>query len=118
MTRIILLSFAQSALSVGGISLLHAVLDGKNQALLQTATALLSLRGMAGSLLLFAGFLVMSHMLTLTRVSVFVPLNTATTFLLTIGMGLVLRTERPSIIMVLGMVLVLSGIALITAQKS
>lgn len=118
MTRVVILSFIQSALSVGGISVLHSVLHGKEQGVASTALSLLSLRGVSGSLMLFLGFLVMSHMLSLTKVSVFIPLNTATTFLLTVGFGIIAGTERPSLTLVIGMGLVLSGIALITAQRS
>jgi drug/metabolite transporter (DMT)-like permease len=118
MMRIVLLSFVQSALSVGGIGLLHTALHGKDQNMIGTVMSLLSLRGMAGSLMLFLGFLVMSHMLSLTKVSVFIPLNTATTFLLTIGFGLISGSDRPSLSLIIGMGLVLCGIALITAQRS
>lgn len=118
MMRVIILSFVQSALSVGGISILHSVLHGTGQTLMATMLSLVSLRGLAGSLMLFLGFLVMSHMLSLTKVSVFVPLNTATTFLLTVAIGIVAGSERPSLTLVVGMGLVLSGIALITAQRS
>jgi drug/metabolite transporter (DMT)-like permease len=118
MIRIVVLSFVQSALSVGGIRMLHDALQGKDQTIISTALSLLSIRGMAGSLMLFLGFLVMSHMLSLTKVSVFVPLNTATTFLLTIGVGLIAGSDRPSLSLMIGMALVLSGIALIATQRN
>ena len=95
--------------------MLHSALHGKDQTLIETAMSLLSLRGMAGSMMLFLGFLVM---LSLTKVSLFVPLNTATTFLLTIGFGLISGSDRPSLSLIIGMGLVLCGIALITAQRS
>lgn len=118
MMRVVLLSFLQSALSVGGISVLQSALHGRDQTVVTTALSLLSVRGVAGSLMLFLGFLVMSHMLSFTKVAVFIPLNTATTFLLTIGFGLIVGSDRPSPTMLVGMGLVLTGIALITAQRS
>lgn len=116
MTRIVILSFVQSALSVGGIGLLHTVLEGK-QSILDTLLTLASLRGIAGSGLLLLGFVVMSHMLTMTKASVFIPLNTATTFILTVAIGLISQSERPSVALIIGMTLVLSGIAVIATQR-
>ncbi|MFM8771300.1 MAG: hypothetical protein ACKOE4_04670 [Candidatus Kapaibacterium sp.] len=117
MTRIVILSFLQSALSVGGIGVLHSVLDGKQQPIFDTLLSLASFRGIAGSGLLLLGFVVMSHMLTLTKASVFIPLNTATTFILTIAVGLISQSERPSVTLIIGMTLVLSGIAVIATQR-
>ncbi|MEY3385934.1 MAG: hypothetical protein RIR53_745 [Bacteroidota bacterium] len=117
MTRMIILSFVQSALSVGGITLLHGVLDGRGGNLVELLPSLLSMRGISGALLLLAAFAVMSYMLTFMRASVFIPMNTATTFLLTVLIGLVTTAERPSLRLVLGMVLVLSGIAVIATQR-
>ncbi len=117
MTRIVILSFVQSALSVGGIGMLHTLLEGKQQSIFDTLLSLASLRGVAGSGLLLLGFVVMSHMLTITKASVFIPLNTATTFILTVAVGLLSQSERPSIAIIFGMTLVLSGIAVIATQR-
>lgn len=117
MTRIVILSFVQSALSVGGISILHSVLHGKQQPMIDTLLSLANLRGIAGSGLLLLAFVVVSHMLTLTKASVFIPLNTATTFILTVAIGLISQSERPSVALIVGMMLVLSGIAVIATQR-
>lgn len=117
MTRMIILSFVQSVLSVGGITLLHNALDGKGQHAIDAILSLLSVRGFAGVVLLLTAFAVMSYMLTFMRATVFIPMNTATTFLLTVVIGLFTATERPSLQIILGMVLVLSGIAVIATQR-
>lgn len=117
MIRLVFLSFLQSALSVGGIEMLHTVLNGKQLSITDTLLALVSLRGIAGSGLLLCGFVVMSHMLTISKASVFIPLNTATTFVLTVAIGLLSQTERPSVALIVGMTLVLSGIAVIATQR-
>ncbi|MBU3678681.1 MAG: hypothetical protein FGM32_03630 [Candidatus Kapabacteria bacterium] len=117
MTRIVILSFVQSALAVGGIGMLHSVLDGKPQSVIDTLQTLVCFRGIAGSGLLLLGFVVMSYMLTLTKASVFIPLNTATTFILTVAIGLISQSERLSAPLIVGMMLVLSGIALIATQR-
>lgn len=118
MTRTIILSFIQSALSVGGITLLHLVLDGRGASIPDTVHSLISARGLVGTVLLFLAFAVMSYMLTFTKASTFIPMNTATTFLVTVVMGLFTTSERPSLQLVVGMALVVSGIAVIAAQRT
>ncbi|MBU3699830.1 MAG: hypothetical protein FGM33_07455 [Candidatus Kapabacteria bacterium] len=117
MTRMIILSFVQSALSVGGITLLHNVLDGRGQHAMEAISSLLTIRGLAGTVLLFSAFAVMSYMLTFMKATVFIPMNTATTFLLTVLIGLFTSSERPSLRLILGMALVLTGIAVIATQR-
>lgn len=117
MIKTVILSFVQSALSVGGITLLHHVLEGRGQNVTELVMSMMSLRGIAGAMLLFGAFAVMSYMLTFVKASVFIPMNTATTFLLTVVVGFLLSTEKPSWHIILGMMLVLSGIAVIAGQR-
>jgi drug/metabolite transporter (DMT)-like permease len=117
MIKTVILSFIQSALSVGGITLLHHVLEGRGHNVIELLTSLLSIRGIAGAILLFGAFAVMTYMLTFVKFTIFIPLNTATTFLLTVVIGLLQNTEKPSWNIVVGMVFVLSGIAVIAGQR-
>lgn len=117
MIRLILLSVLQSALSVGGITVLHELLHNRALSATEMTGAFVSLRGVMGVVLLVLAFIVMSYMLTDMKVAVFVPLNTATTFMTTTVAGLLLRTEKPSLRLIAGMVLVVSGIAVITSQR-
>jgi drug/metabolite transporter (DMT)-like permease len=117
MMRLVMLSVLQSGLSVGGITVLHELLHDRSLTPAEIVGAFISMRGLLGIVLLILAFLVMSYMLTDMKVSVFVPLNTATTFLTTTVAGLLVTSERPSLRIFAGMVLVVAGIAVITAQR-
>ena len=115
--RLVMLSVLQSGLSVGGITVLHGLLHDRGLTPPEMVGAFISIRGLLGVVLLVLAFLVMSYMLTDMKVSVFVPLNTATTFLTTTVAGLLIASERPSIRIIAGMVLVVTGIAVITSPR-
>jgi len=116
MIKLILLTLLQSLLTVFGMGLLNLALDGKTINVRELATALMTIQGMVGMLLLFGSFVLTSVILSFARLGVFIPLNTGLVFLATVLWGVLIQQEKISIPMMLGMVLIVMGVALVSAQ--
>lgn len=92
-------------------------LDGKTISVRELATALATMQGVAGMLLLFGSFVLTSVILSFARLGVFIPLNTGLVFLATVLWGVLFQQEKLSMPMMLGMVLIVMGVALVSAQS-
>ncbi|MBL0323267.1 MAG: hypothetical protein IPP80_13005 [Ignavibacteria bacterium] len=84
MIKLLALTSLQAILGVGGIAMLTRALHGKPMELRVITTALFTIEGMIGAVILFGSFIVMSVILSFAKMSVYIPLNTALTFLVTI----------------------------------
>lgn len=118
MIRLLIYTFVQAMLGVGGIAMLTRALHGKPMELRVMTLALFTIEGGIGALLLFASFLVMSAILSFAKMAVYIPVNTAVTFLLTVVISIALGHERISVALVLGMVLIVAGVAIITGNRN
>ena len=72
MIKLILLTLLQSLLTVFGMGLLNLALDGKTINVRELATALMTIQGMVGMLLLFGSFVLTSVILSFARLGVFI----------------------------------------------
>ena len=117
MIKLIVLTLLQSLFTVCGMGLLNMALDGKTISVRELATALATMQGVAGMLLLFGSFVLTSVILSFARLGVFIPLNTGLVFLATVLWGVLFQQEKLSMPMMLGMVLIVMGVALVSAQS-
>lgn len=69
-------------------------------------------------LLLGAGFVLMGHILSGTRLILFVPLSTAFMFLLTLGYSFLFQHEAIQWYTWTGMLLIIVGVVMITFMRS
>jgi len=113
MIKLIAVCLLQSALSVSGSILLSLVLKSGGTTTLQIFQAGYSVRGLSGIAFMLASFGVLTYALAEYKPSTFIPVNTATTFIVTVILSYVLGNDRVSVAAVLGMVLIASGIALV-----
>ena len=117
MIKLILLTLLQAILGVGGVALLTHALHGKPAELRELLAGVLTIHGAAGTLLLFSSFILLSLIVSFAKMSVYLPLNTALTFLVTIVVAVVLGHERVTYTNALGMILIVTGVALIVSKQ-
>jgi hypothetical protein len=116
MMQLLAWTFVQSALAVGGMALLTHALHGVPLEMRALATAFVSWWAFAGVVALAASFIVLSMILSFAQWTAFIPLSTACSFACTIGISLVTGTSMLSLRTVLGMLLIVAGVAVIATQ--
>lgn len=117
MIKLLALTTLQAILGVGGIAMLTRALHGKPMELRVITSALFTVEGMIGAVILFGSFIVMTVILSFAKMSVYIPLNTALTFLVTIILTVMIGQERVTLTTALGMVLIVAGVALVSAKS-
>jgi drug/metabolite transporter (DMT)-like permease len=115
--KLILLSLLQSVLTVVGMGLLTIALGGRGLSFRELFSAVGTLPGIMGLVLLFGSFVVTSIILTFARLSVYVPLSTSMVFLVTLLYAVLFQGEKVSLPITLGMVLIVMGIALVSGNR-
>ncbi|MCO6465149.1 MAG: hypothetical protein J5I53_00900 [Bradyrhizobiaceae bacterium] len=115
--KLTLLSLLQSICTVVGMGLINSALHGRPLTVRHMSTAIATIEGIAGIVLLLGSFVLTSVILTFAKVSVFVPLSTGLVFITTIVYATLVQSERISLPMALGMTLILAGIALVVKQQ-
>lgn len=115
--KLILLSILQSAFAVGGTGLMTMAMHGRMTGPTSLIEGALTPQGLLGMVLLLSSFVVMAVILTFAKMSVYVPLNTGIAFLFTIIFAAVVEHERINIPMIIGMVLILSGVAVLANYR-
>ena len=115
--RLLLWTVAHSALTVGGMGLLTIALGGRAITFKTLLDGLLTLPGFIGVVLLFGSFLTTTAVLSFAKLSVFVPLNTGLVFLFTLMFAVIINDEKVNLPILIGMALIVSGIAIISAQR-
>lgn len=108
----------QSALAVGGMALLTHALHGVPLELRAMATAFVSWWAITGLAALAGSFVVLSIILSFAQWTVFIPLSTACTFACTIGISLATGNEPLSMRTVVGMVLIIAGVAVVATKRA
>jgi multidrug transporter EmrE-like cation transporter len=117
MLRTVALAFVQCLLSVGGMGLLTKALHGSSFSAEHVLAALRTWYGAAGCLALFGSFVVMGALLAETRLSVYVPITTGMTFLLTAILSFFMLNERPDWQQWIGMIAILCGVILVATRR-
>lgn len=115
--KLLLWTIAHSALTVGGMGLLTIALGGREITFRTLLDGLLTLPGITGVVLLFGSFLTTAAVLSFARLSLFIPLNTGLVFLFTLLFAVFVQHEKINVPILLGMVLIVSGIAIISGQR-
>ena len=118
MMQLLAWTVLQSALAVGGMALLTHALHGVPLEVRALSTAFLSLWALAGVAALAASFVVLSIILSFASWSTFIPISTACTFVCTICLSMIIQTEAVSIRTVIGMVLIIVGVAVIASKRT
>ncbi len=113
MIALVSLCLLQSILGVAGITFLTRALHGKAFEFRTILSAVGTGDVIIGSSLLLGSFLVMAIILSFARMHVYVPLNTAITFLVTILASIFIQHEKISGEELLGMVFVVLGVFLV-----
>ena len=117
MMQLLAWTVVQSALAVGGMALLTHALHGVPLEMRALATAFVSWWAFAGVVALAASFIVLSMILSFAPWTTFIPVSTACSFACTIGISLVTGTSMLSLRTVLGMLLIVAGVAVIATQN-
>jgi multidrug transporter EmrE-like cation transporter len=117
MMQLLAWTVVQSALAVGGMALLTHALHGVPLEMRALATAFVSWWALAGVVALAASFIVLSMILSFAPWTTFIPVSTACSFACTIGISLVTGTSMLSLRTVLGMLLIVAGVAVIATQN-
>jgi|GEM_PF-2589724 len=117
MMQLLAWTVVQSALAVGGMALLTHALHGVPLEMRALTTAFVSWWAFAGVVALAASFIVLSMILSFAPWTTFIPLSTACSFACTIGISLVTGTSMLSLRTVLGMLLIVAGVAVIATQN-
>jgi len=117
MMQLLAWTVVQSALAVGGMALLTHALHGVPLEMRALATAFVSWWALAEVVALAASFIVLSMILSFAPWTTFIPVSTACSFACTIGISLVTGTSMLSLRTVLGMLLIVAGVAVIATQN-
>lgn len=115
--KLILLSALQGILAVGGMGLLNQSLGGRTLEYFDVMQGVFTVKGILGAIMLLLSSFVMFFILTFARLSEYVPISTAAVYFITIIYAVVFQGERVSVSIILGMVMIIGGIAIIGSNK-
>lgn len=118
MMQLIVWCVVQSALAVSGMALLTHALHGVPLEFRAMTSAFISWWALTGVAALAASFVVLSIILSFASWSTFIPISTACTFACTIGLSLLLQTEAVGMRTVIGMALIIAGVAVIASKRT
>lgn len=115
--KLVLLTLVQSALTVGGMGLIGLAVGGKPLTVSSLVSAVASWQGAGGVALLIGSFVMTTVILSFARLSVFIPLNTAMVFVLTVLFAVGVHGERPNAMMLFGLAMIVVGISVVASQR-
>lgn len=118
MMQILAWTTVQSALAVGGMVLLTHALHGVALEPRAIGAAFISWTAVAGVLALAASFIVLTVILSFAPWTTFIPISAACSFACTIGLSLITGTATISMRTIIGMLLIVAGVAVITGMRS
>ncbi|MBS1560493.1 MAG: hypothetical protein JSS89_02695 [Bacteroidetes bacterium] len=118
MGKLLLWTLIQAIFGVGGTALLTHTLHGKGVSVASLTESALSWQGMVGIVLMFGSFLTMGYVLSFAKLSSYIPISTALTFLLTLIVTTTIQKEELTIQIIGGMVLIAAGIMLASWSRS
>lgn len=115
--KLVFLSILQSALAVSGTGLMTMAMHGRMSGPSSLLAGALTPQGLIGMALLLSSFIVMAVILTFAKLSVYIPLNTAITFLFTALFATIVEHERVNMPIVFGMILIVIGATLVASGQ-
>lgn len=118
MVKLLLWTLIQAIFGVGGTALLTHTLHGKGVSIASLTESALSWQGMVGIVLMFGSFLTMGYVLSFAKLSAYIPISTALTFMLTLIVTTTIQKEELTIQIIGGMVLIAAGIMLASWSRS
>lgn len=118
MGKLLLWTLVQAVFGVGGTALLTHMLHGRGISVATLTESAMSWQGLAGIVLMFLSFLTMGYVLSFAKLSAYIPISTALTFLLTLIVTTTIQKEELTVQILLGMVLITSGIILASWTRS
>lgn len=117
MMQLIAWCVVQSALAVGGLTLITRSVFNSSGDVSSVVAGILTVEGVLGSLSLLLSFVVMTYILSFAQMHVYVPVNTGFTFLFTMLVSALLQGERIASRDLLGIALVLVGITILSLRQ-
>lgn len=111
--KLVLLLLLQTSTSVLGMGLLTMALHGRPFTAGNILTALTGWQGISGVAALFVSFVVLGAVVSIAKLSTYIPLSTAMTFAFTILWTLLVDRESISTQTLIGMALILAGIIVV-----
>lgn len=115
--KLVLLCILQSAVAVSGTGLMTMAMHGRPNTASDLIAGAFTPQGLFGMALLLSSFVVMAIILTFARLSVYIPLSTAITFLFTVVFATLVEHERVNMPMMFGMVLIVIGVTLVASGQ-
>jgi len=107
----------QGILAVAGMGFLTQSLAGRSLVVRDVIEGVFTFKGTTGAVLLVLSSFVMFFALTFSKLSEYVPVSTGAAYFFTVLYAVTLQGERVTIPIVLGMVMIVGGIAIISSQK-
>jgi len=118
MSKLLLWTLVQAVFGVGGTALLTHTLHGKGVSVASLTESAVSWQGILGILLMFASFLTMGYVLSFAKLSAYIPVSTALTFILTLIVTTTIQKEELTVQILVGMALITTGIILASWSRS
>lgn len=116
--KLILWTIVQALFGVSGTALLTHTLHGKGISVASLTEHAMTWQGIAGVLLMFASFLTMGYILSFAKLSAYIPVSTALTFLFTVLVTVTVMHESVTLPIVVGMILITIGIIVVSMGRS
>jgi multidrug transporter EmrE-like cation transporter len=115
--KLVLLLLLQTSTSVLGMGLLTMALHGRPFTAGNILTALTGWQGISGVAALFVSFVVLGAVVSIAKLSTYIPLSTAMTFAFTVMWTLIIDRQMITIPTIIGMFLIMAGITTIAMGR-
>jgi len=116
--KLLMLILLQALLNIGGATLIKKELNESTYNNIgEQLLFLFKLKPFIGLALIGVGFLVMISILKEANLSLFQPISSGLTYIVTIGFSIMILQEKISWSTLLGMVVILAGVLLITKSN-
>jgi multidrug transporter EmrE-like cation transporter len=115
--KLVLLLLLQTSTSVLGMGLLTMALHGRPFTAGNILTALTGWQGISGVAALFVSFVVLGAVVSIAKLSTYIPLSTAMTFAFTVMWTLMVDRESVNASTLFGMAMILAGISAIAMGR-
>lgn len=115
--KLLLYILVQASTSVAGMGLLTIALHGRPFTAGNALQAAISWQGLVGIACLFASFILLGAIVSIAKLSSYIPLSTAVSFTFTVVWTYFVDRESISLSTMLGMLLILAGISVIAQGR-
>ncbi|MBU3742802.1 MAG: hypothetical protein FGM24_11070 [Candidatus Kapabacteria bacterium] len=115
--KLLLFIIMQAATSVTGMGLLTIALHGRPFTAGNALQAATGWHGLLGIAFLFVSFILLGAIVSLAKLSTYIPISTAISFAFTVLWTVVVDRESVSVSTIIGMALILAGISAIAMGR-